>query len=56
MTRTLAATLAFGLLVAASAPAFADCAGHVSADAKPQAPVTTADSGNPPPPPVDRQG
>ncbi|GGE06361.1 hypothetical protein GCM10011390_26850 [Aureimonas endophytica] len=42
--------LAFGLLAALfAAPAFADCPGHVSAEAK--GTTTTADSGTPPPPP-----
>ena len=44
MTHTIKAALALGLIAAAAAsPALADCAGHVSAEAKGRT-VVTADS------------
>jgi hypothetical protein len=45
MKTWMSATLALGLLAAASAPALADCPGHkVSADAGTSTPIVTADT------------
>jgi hypothetical protein len=55
MTTVLKTALALGLLAGAAAPAFADCAGHVSADAKGATSTTTADSGTATPKPAGGQ-
>lgn len=55
MTRAIKAALAFGLVAASAAPAFADCAGHM-AEGKSK-PVVTADTtGTQTPVSTDKKG